>query len=128
MGAQRATYGPATPARPLTPSRPQVQLFLRKKLNMKASDSLVRGLPRLAAHTPCPGRDPHTGCWPPLLQFCYCRSAFAPAPDQTLADLYKVGLLCRPVAATPHDSAAPAQHFGTGKELIIQYSPKEAWG
>ncbi|KAG5192426.1 ubiquitin-like protein Atg12, partial [Tribonema minus] len=40
--------------------------------------------------------------------FVYCNSAFCPSPDQILIELF----LC----------------FGTGGELVINYSLSEAWG
>ena len=40
--------------------------------------------------------------------FCYVRSAFAPALDTTVAELF--------------------QCFGVGGELIVNYSMTEAWG
>lgn len=50
VGAAGARAGCGPPHEPLTPSsQAQVQLFLRKKLKMKASDSLVRDSPGLVA-------------------------------------------------------------------------------
>lgn len=80
-----------------------VVAFLRKQIQVKESDSLVRFLLLFAVQPP---RRP-----PPLTpapQFVYCSSAFAPAPDVRMQELFEC--------------------FAVGGELVLFYATTDAWG
>jgi ubiquitin-like protein ATG12 len=82
--------------------------FLRKELGWKAGEPLVSmPSPPLSAWT-----------FPDLIQFTYINLAFSPAPDDTIANLYRVSPSpTRLVVQGP----TPRQSFATDGHLIVNY-------
>lgn len=67
------------------------------------------------------------------MQFVYCNSSFAPAPDQLLSSLFAVRFftsLVVPLLAQEADSMRNTnlQCFQVGDVLVLNYSLTQAWG
>lgn len=65
-----------------------------------------------------------------FVQFVYINSAFAPALDDTVANLYKVKQRSS-VTSTDSEAAIDPdlpQSFGTENHLLVNYSSTQAWG
>lgn len=84
-----------------------VTAFLRKELGWKPSDPLVR---LALLYTACRERGfTHCRAPPACSQFVYINSAFAPALDDTVANLYKVGAASPCCAPFPRSRTSCAQ-------------------